>query len=78
MFIQAIPPFKTKRSSATPPQVNVAAPASATPALPAPTRTASSNTNSSSSAIPLSPTGAAAANRLNVNASSFKPIHKVT
>ena len=74
MFIQAIPPFKGKRTGATPPVANPTAPASATPALPAPSRSSSSNANGASAPTPLSPTSGA--NRLNVNASSFKPITK--
>ncbi|KAI0342847.1 hypothetical protein BDW22DRAFT_1329878 [Trametopsis cervina] len=70
MVIQAIPPFKGKRND-TPPSGNGAAPAAA-PA-PAPIRTTSvTNQNGAGPNTPLSPGG----NRLNVNASSFKPINK--
>lgn len=60
MFIQAIPPFKGKRASA--------APAPATPQL----QPVAPSTNGAGkpAASPLSPT---AQNRLNVNASSFRP-----
>lgn len=60
MFIQAIPPFKGKSTTAA------AAP------TPAPIRTSSIATQNGPN-TPLSPGG----NRLNVNASSFKPINKV-
>ncbi|PSS19953.1 hypothetical protein PHLCEN_2v3126 [Hermanssonia centrifuga] len=65
MFIQPIPPFKSKRSGATPP----------TPAPGASTPSRSSTNASNTSATPLSPTSA---NRLNVNASSFRPTTKAS
>ena len=69
MFIQAIPPFKSKRTSVTP--AGTSPTPSANGAQPAAVRTNSSNNANIST--PLSPT---AANRLNVNASSFRPTPK--
>ncbi|KAF7799771.1 hypothetical protein EIP86_011013 [Pleurotus ostreatoroseus] len=66
MFIQPIPPFKGKRISATPP--TPAASANSTGG----TASRSSSTNNASAA-PLSPTSA---NKMNVNASSFRPTPK--
>ena len=67
MFIQPIPPFKGKRASAVPSAAS-ATPSSAASNAPAPSP--APRTNSNQNAAPLSP---AAQNRLNVNASSFRP-----
>ncbi|EKM58280.1 uncharacterized protein PHACADRAFT_252488 [Phanerochaete carnosa HHB-10118-sp] len=69
MFIQSIPPFKGKRPSATPASSG-----------PAPgvngTQPPTTRTNSSHNAIAPTPLSPTAANRLNVNASSFRPTPK--
>ncbi|CAL1716363.1 unnamed protein product [Somion occarium] len=73
MFIQPIPPFKGKRVSATPTGGSNAANANAgaSGSAAAGATPNASRTNSAQQAVsPLSP---AAANRLNVNASSFRP-----
>ncbi|OSD06559.1 hypothetical protein PYCCODRAFT_946515 [Trametes coccinea BRFM310] len=65
MYIQPIPPFKGKRSSTSPGQQQPGAQNNAAAAA-----SASANGGGKPAASPLSPT---AANRLNVNASSFRP-----
>lgn len=69
MVIQPIPPFKGKRSSVAPAASGPAP--SANGAQPPTLRT--NSTNNANTTAPLSPT---AANRLNVNASSFRPTPK--
>ncbi|KAI0359877.1 hypothetical protein OH77DRAFT_1394656 [Trametes cingulata] len=66
MYIQPIPPFKGKRSSTSPGQGQQAQPQSAAP---------TANGGAKPAASPLSPT---AVNRLNVNASSFRPTAKAS
>lgn len=74
MFIQTIPPFKGKRTPSTPsgsatgPTTN-----GSQPAVPA-ARASSTATANNTPSTPLSPT---AVNRLNANASSFRPTPKV-
>ena len=69
MVIQAIPPFKGKRASTT------GTPAPPTLQVPTSTSSAATNGSAKAAASPLSP---AAQNRLNVNASSFRPNVKAT
>lgn len=74
MVIQAIPPFKGKRPSVTPSGSTASSTMNGAQASVPPIRTSSTNTTSNSSSTPLSPS---AVNRLNVNASSFRPTPKV-
>ena len=72
MYIQPIPPFKGGKAKQT------SAPVLSSAGVNGATTPVTTTTATASTATPVSPIIAASANKLNVNASSFMPTHKVS